>query len=78
MTELAGNSNGSLVSRHNRLGDRQPHSGTAHEITLIFPTIELVENHALFEIVDARAAVSHTRRHIIACAFCGDNDGLFL
>jgi len=46
MTELAGHIDGSFVSRHNRLGDRQSHSGTAHKIALIFSREEFIENHS--------------------------------
>ena len=66
MTELAGHIDGSLVCRHNRLGDRQSHSGSAHKIALIFSAIEFVENHSLLKVVDARTAVSHAGGYVIA------------
>jgi len=41
---------------------RPPCRISADKIALIFSAVEFIENHSLLEIVDARAAVSHTRR----------------
>src|ERR1700704_6345305 len=76
MTQLARHSDGSLVSRHNRLRDRQAHPGATHKIALIFPAIDFVEYHALLEIVDARTAVSHTCGHVVPVQFGSDRDRL--
>ena len=65
MTELARHSDGSTVSRHERLRYWQTHASATHQIALVFPTIEFVEDHSLLEIVNARTAISNTGRDIV-------------
>ena len=65
-----------LVRGDDGFGDRQTHAGAANEIALIFAAIKLVENHGLFEVVDAGTAVGDAGGDGIAVEFSGDGDGL--
>ena len=76
VAKLAGDADTSLVSCDDGLGDRQAHAGAAHEIALIFAAIKFIENHGLFEVVDAGTAVGDAGGDGVAGLFSGDGDGL--
>src|SRR5580698_735209 len=74
VAKLAGDADTSLVGRDDGLGDRQSHSSAAHEVALIFAAVKLVENHGLFEVVDARAAIGNAGGDGVAGLFSSDGD----
>src|ERR1700739_2218361 len=58
------------------LGDGQTHAGTADLIALVPAPIELVENEALLEGVNAGAMIGNAERNEIASELGGDSDGM--
>ncbi len=76
VAELAGDADGSFVRGDDGFGDREAHAGAADQIALIFAAIKLVENHGLFDVFDAGAAVGDAGGDGVAGLFGGDGDGL--
>src|SRR5258707_13833908 len=60
MPQLAGDVHASLLRGDNCFCDGQAHAGASHEISLVFPPVELFKDHGLLEIIDARTTVRDT------------------
>src|SRR5579859_4317239 len=78
VAQLARDANISLLRSNDCLRDGQAHPSAANEISLVFSPVKFVEDHGLFEIVYARAAVGHAGRHCVSGKLGGNRNGLVL
>ena len=76
MAGLAGDADRAAVCCYYSFCNRQTHAGAADKVTLVLAAIKLVEDHALFEIVDSRPAIGHAGRDRISSHFRGNGDRL--
>src|SRR5271154_4711796 len=75
VSRLTGNADLAAVSFDDRLGDGQSHARALHLQALVATAIKLLEDQGLFEVVDARSAISDTDHHHAAPGFRSDVDG---
>ena len=78
---LAGDADGTAVGVDDGAGDGEAHAGAADALAAVgvavgLAAVELVEDHALLEGVDAGAAVGDGDGEHIALGVGGDEDGL--
>jgi len=72
---LADNADLAPMQFHNRLGNGQPHSSTLDYHALLASPIELLENHLLFQLIDARSVVRNARNDFRIVTLNGDMNG---
>ena len=59
MAELARDRNCAFVRSDDCFRNGQSHSRTAHQVSLVPPAIELIEDERLLKIIDAVAVICH-------------------
>ena len=69
--QLASDSDLAAVSFYDSLGDGQSHASALYLQSLIAPTIKLLEDQRLLEIIDSRAMVRDARHHHPIPEFAG-------
>ena len=74
MVQLAGDGDRPAMGLNNGLGNGKSHASSLHAISLIFPTIKLVENQSLFHIINTGPLIGDTYYKSAFLKFCCDSN----